>query len=125
MKEFLEALAAGMTGFPPLLAEILIAFLSSLAGATVATIVMAFTSTPAVSTQYLMGNFIVCWLTGGILGPSIGAPIIQSITKVPTFAAIFITSGGGWWFWTKYMAKKQEELLNKKEPPGPPGTPES
>ncbi len=116
MKELIEALALALTGFPPMLGNILAAG----GGALVSVIVAVRVSTIPLSTGDIAGQFLVCWLTGGILGPSLFTPVVQSLVKLPEYAVCFLSSGIGWWFWTKFVPKKQEELLNKKEGETPP-----
>lgn len=119
VQEFYQQINAALVGFPDVLSYIL----SSLGGAVVSVIVAARVSTVPLSVSDVAGQFVVCWLTGGVLGPTLFAQVIQSVVKLPMFAICFLSSGVGWWFWTKVVTKKQDELLNQKPPDDAGSTP--
>lgn len=111
MKEFLDAFASLLTGFPPVLLNIL----TSGAGAVVTVIIAARAANTPPAALDLLGQFVLCWLTGGILGPSIAAPLVQSLLKLPDYAVCFLTAGSGVWIWEKFIPKKRDTLLNQTD----------
>ena len=116
MNELLHAVALSLQNFP----DILLNIITALIGAIVSVIVAARMSSAPMSTGDVVGQFVVCWATGGVLGPTLIASIIQSVIKLPTFAICFLSSGIGWWFWTKWIPKRQDEIINRKTEEQPP-----
>lgn len=112
MQEFYHQFDLAFEGFPKVLEYIL----SSLGGAIVAVIIYIKVSPVYLGIGDAAGHFLVCWLTGGVLGPTLFVPMVQAVVKLPSFAGCFLSSGMGWWFWTVLVAKKQADLVNKKTP---------